>query len=157
MDTDLTPLTGKIKSRPFLALDIESKADDTQDAGFTRPFMCGVYDGEKYYSFYDDDQSADPRDRYWLPGGCVDKMMRFLLRKKYRNHHIYAHNAGKFDYLFLTPWLMQIGTSMGFRFNIIPVASGIQVMDVWKKAKGDVSRFKHKHRFLDSLRLIPMS
>ena len=47
---DFTPLTKKIKRRRYLAVDIESKADDTQKAGFTRPFMVGVYDGENFDS-----------------------------------------------------------------------------------------------------------
>ena len=93
MEQELTPLTGKIKQSKYLVLDIESKDGDSQEAGFTRPFMCGVFDGEKYYAFYDQDEYADPRERYWMPGGCVDRMMRFILRRKYRHYHIYAHNA----------------------------------------------------------------
>ena len=43
----LEPLSSKVKSRKFVVYDIESKADDTQDPGFTRPFMVGVYDGAR--------------------------------------------------------------------------------------------------------------
>ncbi len=49
------------------------------------------------------------------------------------------------------PWLMQLGVGLGFSFGVIPVASAIQVLDVWQGNKH--ARF----RFLDSLKLIPTS
>jgi hypothetical protein len=160
---ELTPLTGPPKRRPFIVLDIESKDGDSQRAGFTRPFMVGVY-GElekgkapEYKAFFD----AQPgegywKERYFWEGGCVDRAMRFILTKRFRGHHIYAHNAGRFDYLFLLPWLMQVGMHLGYRFSIIPVASSIQVLDVWKGKKRDgfIGR-DNVWRFLDSFRLIP--
>jgi hypothetical protein len=163
---ELTPLTGPVKRRPFLVLDIESKDGDTQNAGFTRPFMVGVYGltGSKnvppvYHPFFDGTEGGDPMERYWQPGGCVDRAMRFVLQKRFRGHHIYAHNAGRFDFLFLLPWLMQIGVDLGFRFSIIPVASSIQVLDVWrgKEAADGTMKRHHVWRFLDSYRLIPTS
>jgi hypothetical protein len=152
-NSKLTPLTGKPRSRRFLVVDLESKDGFSQKAGFTRPFMCGVYDGKKYYAFFDKEPCTEEnwRDHYYREGGCVDRMMRFLLRREYRGWHIYAHNAGRFDYLFLMPWLMQIGVELGFSFGVIPVASAIQVLDVWMGNRH--SRF----RFLDSLKLIPTS
>jgi hypothetical protein len=163
---ELTPLTGPAKRRPFLVLDIESKAGDTQKAGFTRPFMVGVYGhtGKRgappvYHPFFDGTTGGDPEERYFLEGGCVDRAMRFILQRKFRGHHIYAHNAGRFDYLFLLPWLMHVGLDMGFRFTIIPVASSIQVLDVWR-GKLDENGNMKRHlvwRFLDSYRLIPTS
>jgi hypothetical protein len=162
---ELTPLTGPVKRKPFLVLDIESKEDDTQHAGFTRPFMVGIYGNlEKgqppsYKAFFD--TAAGPwEERYWLEGGCVDRAMRFILQNKFAGHHIYAHNAGRFDFLFLLPWLMNIGIALGFRFSIIPVASSIQVLDIWKgrtrPEDGMVLREK-LWRCLDSLKLIPTS
>lgn len=155
----LTPLDGPIRSRKFLVLDIESKDDNTQKAGFTRPFMVGVYDGTHYYPFFDRTRGGDWRRRYFWEGGCVDRAMRFILKKNYRGWHIYAHNAGKFDYLFLLPWLMLHGRDLGFRFNLIPVASAIQVMDVWRGGlpKNNFAKREYIWRFLDSLRLIPIS
>lgn len=149
----LMPLSGKPRSRQFLVLDLESKDGFSQTAGFTRPFMCGVYDGKKYYAFFDKEPCTEEnwRDHYYRPGGCVDRMMRFILRREYRGWHIYAHNAGRFDYLFLMPWLMQLGVDLGFSFGVIPVASSIQVLDVWQGNRH--ARF----RFLDSLKLIPTS
>ena len=162
---ELTPLTGPAMRRPFLVLDIESKDGDTQKAGFTRPFMVGVYGltGAKnslpvYHPFFDGTTGGDPESRFWEEGGCVDRAMRFILQKRFRGHHIYAHNAGRFDYLFLLPWLMNVGFKLGFRFTIIPVASSIQVLDVWKgKVTDGKMKRHHVWRFLDSYRLIPTS
>jgi len=162
---ELTPLIGEIKRRPFIVLDIESKDGDSQRAGFTRPFMVGVY-GElqrgaapSYQAFFDDSKSGVWNERFYWTGGCVDRAMRFILQKRFRGHHIYAHNAGRFDYLFLLPWLMRVGLALGFRFSIIPVASSIQVLDVWKgKPREDGSIDRNRvWRFLDSYRLIPTS
>ena len=82
--------------------------------------------------------------------------MRFLLQRKFRGYHIYAHNAGRFDYLFFLPWLMLTGTNMGWTFGVIPVASSIQVIDVWDK-RGKKERKGDRIRFLDSMKLIPTS
>lgn len=152
----LTPLRGKVTRRKFLVLDVESKDGDSQKAGFTRPFMCGVYDGETYHAFFDDPGMAPWDRRYFEAGGCIDKAMRFILQRKFRGYHIYAHNAGRFDYLFLIPWLMLIATNEGWNFGIIPVASSIQVIDVWEK-RGAKQRKGERVRFLDSMKLIPTS
>ncbi len=157
---DLTPLSGVAKRRSFLVLDIESKDGDTQDAGFTRPFMVGTYEGKKYRAFFDTvtperlrmGERAPWDERYWRVGGCVDLVMRNILRKEYAGWHIYAHNAGRFDYLFLLPWLKNVGLKLGFRFQIIPVSSAIQVLDVWREGKPWC-----RWRFLDSFKLIPTS
>lgn len=150
---DFTPLTGKIKRRNFLVIDIESKDGAGQKAGFTRPFMCGEYDGEEFHAFFDTDPKAHTWDtRYYRAGGCIDRTMRYILQKKYRGWHVYAHNGGRFDFLFLLPWLMGEGARYGFKFQIVPVASSIQVLDVWR---GD-NKWQ-KWRFLDSYKLIPTS
>lgn len=158
--SDLTPLKGEVHRKNFLVLDIESKDGDTQDAGFTRPFMVGVYDGTTYHSFFDDPllegQERDWERRYFQAGGCVDKALRFILQRKYRGYHIYAHNAGRFDYLFFLAWLMITGTNEGWNFGVVPVSSAIQVIDVWEKRSTD-ERKGDRIRFLDSMKLIPTS
>lgn len=155
---EFTPLTGPIKRRKFIVCDIESKDDDSQRAGFTRPFMMGVYDdgGEDreggYFPFFDTNPEDEWNERYWQDGGSVDRAMRFMLQKKFCGFHIYAHNAGRFDYLFILPWLMNKGRKLGYSFSVIPVSSSIQVLDVWKgKKRGNI------WRFVDSVRLIPTS
>jgi hypothetical protein len=136
-----------------MVLDIESKDGSSKTRpGFTRPFMCGTYDGNVYLEFRDQHQKGAWDERYFSDGGCIDRMMLAILSTRYAGHSIYAHNAGRFDYLFLLPWLMQRGERLGFKFSLIPVASSIQVLDVWKDSpEGNV----RKWRFLDSFKLIP--
>lgn len=143
----LTPLTKKVRTTPFLVVDIESKDGASRiRSGFTRPFMVGVYDGDVYMEFRDERPRHGAWDeRYYQQGGCVDLALRYILQSKYRGHHIYAHNAGRFDYLFFLPWLMYCGQK--FDFEIIPVSSSIQVLDI--------KRGHSKWRFLDSYKLIP--
>lgn len=153
----LAPLTAAVRSIPFIVLDIESKDGASRTRpGFTRPFMVGVYDGESYQEFRD----AKPHEgrwqtRYWWDDGCVAQAMRHILSKGYSGHRIYAHNAGRFDYLFLLPWLLEEGDKLGYRFNIIPVSSSIQLLDVWKE--GPTGKKQYTWRFLDSYKLIPTS
>jgi len=148
----LTPLTGDPKRKRFVVLDLESKDGDSQKRGFTRPFMAGFFNGTTYTPFFDSSRDGWWQERYWREGGCIDRLMTTLLVREYAGTHIYAHNAGKFDYLFLLPWLMVIGRKRGFRFKIIPVASAIQVLDVWH-----MSAPYRVWRFLDSYRLIPIA
>jgi hypothetical protein len=49
---------------------------------------------------------------------------------------------------------MSEGSRLGFKFSLIPVASSIQVLDVWREANGTKTL---TWRFLDSYRLIPTS
>lgn len=156
MSAYLTRLTRKAKSTPFLVLDLESKDGPSRiKAGFTRPFMVGVYDGTSYAEFRDlEPKRGRWQARYFWRDGCVAQAMRHILTKKYSGHHIYAHNGGKFDYLFLLPWLMHEGRRLGYHFQIIPVSSAIQLLDVWKDSvEGGTMRW----RFLDSFRLMPTS
>lgn len=148
---NLTPLEGEIKRKQFLVLDIESKDGGSQKAGFTRPFMVGVYDSSQFIPFFDTNPDYHWDERYYSEGGCVDRAMRHILSYRFRGRHIYAHNAGRFDYLFLLPWLMGEGERLGYKFSIIPVSSSIQVLDVWRGNKWA------KWRFLDSYKLIPTS
>ncbi len=152
---DLKPITTPVRHRKFLVLDIESKDGASRTAaGFTRPFMVGVYDGDSYHEFRDKEPGqGDWKRRYYWDGGCVDQAMRHILSRDYRGHHIYAHNAGRFDYLFLLPWLMHAGERLGFTFGIIPVSSSIQLLDV---KRGNAEQW-NRWRFLDSYKLIPTS
>lgn len=172
----LAPLEGPARRRPFVVCDIESKDGNSQRPGFTRPFLVGLYDGAAYSPFFDTSGEGYWRERYFWEGGCVDRFMREVLRKKYLGKHVYAHNAGRFDYLFLLPWLMRSGEKLGYRFSVIPVSSSIQVLDVWrvsdrlqtmaeeatlegdhKAAKRYVGNKWRRWRFLDSFKLIPTS
>jgi hypothetical protein len=148
----LTPIRREVTRKKFLVCDVESKSDDSQEAGFTRPFMVGVFGGSNYVPFRDQNRGKHHwSEGYWREGGCVDLAMRAMLSNRYRGYHVYAHNAGRFDYLFFLPWLMTIGRELGFSFSVMPVASSIQVLDVWRGDNTKESRI----RFLDSFKLIP--
>ena len=167
--TQLAPLTGKARKRRFIGWDIETKDGPTQAIGMTRPFLCGLYDGESYEGFFDFERLDSQPDwwrkkgrggklarwqnHWYLPGGCVDRFMRAALTKKYANAWFYAHNGGNFDFLFLLPWLALFAESMGLSTRFIPAGtSGLLAVDVFDKHK----RWR-KWRFVDSLKLLPMS
>jgi hypothetical protein len=140
----LSPLYGPIKSRPFLTYDLESKDGTSQKPGFTRPFLAGWYDGVEYYHAKGKREDPD----YWLPGGVIDVSMRRLLIPRNRGKIVYAHNAGRFDYLFLLPWLEEVARGLGFCYRVVPLQSSIQLLEVW--TKGHRARW----RFLDTVRLL---
>ena len=154
----LEPLTGTIKRKKFLTLDIESKHNDTQKAGFTRPFLVGVYDPSsgEYHEFRDEPHLAERpwQERHILPGGCIDKTLSFLLTRNFRGRNIYAHNGGNFDHLFLLAWLRRHLDE--FAFEVIPVQSSIQVIRVWRLPDGPDEPIKDRWEFLDSIKLLPM-
>lgn len=145
----LTPLYGEVKTRPFLTFDLESKDGKSQRPGFTRPFLCGWYDGSEYRHA----KSKMREDEgYWLPGGCVDLAMGRILVPENYGKIVYAHNAGRFDYLFLLPWLEQVGKRLGWRYSVVPLQSSIQLLEVWRAGKAN----RGKIRFLDTVRLLQM-
>lgn len=160
--SSLEPLRGSVRAKKFLTFDIESKADEGDEPGFERPFLVGIYDGEKYHSFRDEHHRGDWRRRYYWSGGCLDQAMRFLLKKKYRGWLVYGHNAGRFDYLHVLPWLEFLGQRHGFMFQVVPVASSIQLLSVARRRSKDAPTSKGRNRakswdFVDSYRLMPLS
>lgn len=60
----LRPLTRRPRRKGVCVYDVESKRGDTQEAGFTRPFMITFYDGETYRIFRNDPSvmTEDPLD-----------------------------------------------------------------------------------------------
>jgi DNA polymerase family B len=174
----LEPLTSEIKKKPFVVFDIESKRNDTQEPGFTRPFMVGFYDGKKFTSFYNDDnvQSLPWYERAYARGGCIDKLMRHLLGQQednrynfqYRDNDVYAHNLGAFDGLFLPAWLEK--NNKWTSYKVMPVQSRIQTIETWRYTPSRPRRNKEERkkadqrdrkmgvlRFLDSFRVMPIS
>jgi hypothetical protein len=148
-------LTGLISSprvKKILVLDLESKDGESQKPGFTRVFLAGVYDGARFVSFRnlkDVKRKASEWATHALEdGGCLDSLLRYVLRREFRGHSIYAHAGGNFDYLHLLPWLTKRITE--FTYRIIPVQSSIQVLKVTERRSG------YSWTFLDSFRLLPM-
>lgn len=71
---------------PIAVLDFET--DPFKYGRTVRPFACGFYNGSIYKDFWGDD--------------VVEQVLRFLLELGLEEPHlIYAHNGGKFDFLFL--------------------------------------------------------
>lgn len=153
-DHFLETITGKVKPLNIAVYDIESKSGDTQEPGFTRPFMVGFYDGLTKKIFRNAPHLAQQpwETRHIEDGGCIDKVMRHLLSPKYLKTNIYAHNGGSFDHLFILAWLAR---HPEFNFTVTPVQSSIQRIDVWKRSTNEKTKQK-KWVFLDSMRLIPM-
>jgi hypothetical protein len=154
----LEPLTGSVKRKKFAVFDIESKDGDSQDAGFTRPFLVGTYDPltEDYAEFKDEPHlaSRDWRTRHYQPGGCIDKLLNYLLQKKFSGYNFYAHNGGSFDHLFLLAWLNNHRDEFGF--EVVPVQSSIQMIQVWRWPEKPEDPIREKWTFLDSMKLLPM-
>ena len=152
----LLPLTSKPKRLEVIAYDIESKHEDTQKKGFTRPFLCGFYDGAHYHPFRNDRNNVGHlpwNERHYSEGGCIDRMMKALLVPEHNNKKvgIFAHNGGKFDHLFVMGWLN--ANKKTYAYDIVPIQSRILRFDVWKRGE----RKKCMWTFYDSVSLFPMS
>lgn len=154
----LKPLKGVVKRKKFCVYDIESKAEDTQDPGFTRPFLVGTYDpqADEYIEFRNlpHVSSLDWRKRHSAPGGCIDRFLNYLLSPRFAGYNIYAHNGGSFDHLFLLAWLTARRDEYGF--EVVPTQSSIQQITVWRVPEDPDKPIREKWVFLDSMKLLPM-
>lgn len=144
----LAPLTAPVRRRKYLVTDIETKGDEpeggwysstidrverrVQPAGFTRPFMVGLYDGEEF--------------RLTKGERCIADALDAILRRKYAGWYIYAHNGGRFDFLHFLPVLRE----MGWDFELITVGSSIQLLQVHDGSD------HAPWTFVDSYKLIPI-
>lgn len=161
--TFLDPIKSTVKRKKFCVFDIESKDGDSQDAGFTRPFLVGFFDpryakkGREGYQEFRDEPHLSSRPwerRHILPGGCIDKLMTLILTKAYSNFLFYSHNGGNFDMLFLLTWIQEHRDE--FDFEVVPIQSTIQVMRVWKVPEHPDDPIREHWEFLDSMKLLPM-
>lgn len=131
--TELHPLYGSIKKTEYAVIDIESKDGETQNAGFTRPFLVGYYDGDKFVSWYGDD--------------CIKDCINHVLTNDNDGMRFYAHFGGIFDWLHFLPLLK----SLGFGFEIIATQSKIQMIKIKRNNKSH----RKGWTFLDSGQIIP--
>jgi hypothetical protein len=156
----LSSIQGAPKRKKFITVDIESKAGDTQEAGFTRPFLVGIYDGVNYVEFRNEPH-IDKRHwkrRHFLPGGCIDKALNYILSDRYRGYQVYAHNGGSFDHLFWLAWLKR--NLDEYSFEVVPVQSSIQKITVTRRQDENLNKRKKAKcswTFLDSMKLFPSS
>ena len=175
----LGPLRGDPKRKPFVVFDIESKKDDSQERGFTRPFMVGFSDAyDDFTAFFNDPKVARLpwQERAIARGGCIDKFMRHVLGQtddgrydfKYKGCDVYAHNFGAFDGLFLPAWLEK--NRHWVSYKLMPIQSRIQSIEIWRyKSSRPRRTFDERKRadrqdrklgvvrFLDSFRVMPVS
>lgn len=146
------PLDGKPKRAKFGTVDLESKDGPSEKAGFTRPFLAGFFDGEKYQGFTDTNPGGDPMTRYFRDGGCVDRLMHACLSSKRHGWTYYCHNGGGFDFLFFLPWLMANLARKGLVMTLIPVGNS-RLLSIHVTVKGQKWG---GWKFVDSLRTLPM-
>ena len=129
----------KAKPSPNLKRIAELEAlvegDISQEGGFERPFLAGMYDGLKFTSF--------------RGVSCLKTMLFYLLSPKFDGMTYYAHNGGAFDWLHFLPAL----EACGYSFEIMAVQSKIQCLRV----KPHKDSKKKGWTFLDSYQLIPAS
>jgi len=117
----LKPLTQKPTKTKFATFDIESN-------GWINFEMLGFYDGRNYEVFND-----------------VEAFLNFILRERYRSYNFYAHNGGRFDFLFLLNPL----TKRNIKFKT--VEQGARVVSV------SFTINKRKYRFIDSFPILSTS
>ncbi len=148
------PLSGKARRAKFCTVDLESKDGDSEDKGFTRPFLAGFYDGQRevYQAFRDTNPGGDPMTRHFRAGGCVDRLMHCCLSGKRHGYTYYCHNGGGFDFLFFLPWLMRNLERKGLSMMLIPVGNS-RLLSIHVRVKGQKWG---GWKFVDSLRTIPM-
>lgn len=163
----LRPLASRPTRKRVVVYDYESKDDESDRPGWTRPFLLALYDGQEV-RFFENDPAARPlpwRLRHLERDlGLTDIFLRHLFgdfpgateedRVRYQSETtlIYAHNGGKFDHLFVLGWLRR--NRDRYTFEIASVQARIQRLDVWPRGKQKENGF---WSFLDSISLLPMS
>ena len=100
---------------------------DIEASNWTNFEVVGFYDGKEYRTFYD-----------------LGEFVDFILRPKYKGYRIYAHFGGRYDFLFLLPFLFERDLDLRF------IDAGSRIIQI--KVKG------HDNLYLvDSYALLPYS
>lgn len=128
----MKPLTKPLKRKRYAVVDIETKDGNTQEKGFTRPFLAGYYDGEQY---------LESRGQE-----CLDAMFALMCTAEHDGWCFYAHYGGNFDWLHFLPIIKR----SGFGFEIYNVCSSIQMLHIKPEGAHRKGWF-----LLDSYKLIP--
>lgn len=76
--SSLKPLVKEIQYKKIAAFDLET------DGLGGKLVIGGFYDGENYYEFFTEKQ-----------------FLKLITKQKYKSYYIYAHNGGKYDFLYL--------------------------------------------------------
>lgn len=180
---------GKIRRYETAVFDLETKDGDSQQAGFTRPFLACFYDGQEHRLFRNAPQLrswAIDRVPHLEEGGLIDALMRHVLgmnlcgtcevsneealstgaaglqlcpecRKLRRRYsaarcRIFAHNGGRFDALFILPWLLRHKDR--FKWEISGPESKILRLEIWPRRS---NKKRLSWVIQDSVAILPMS
>lgn len=126
------PSAYNLKNIKLATFDIETDyPDNPKDI-----LLIGFYDGEKYFCF-----------------DTMREFITFVMKKKYWNYNIYAHNGGKFDFKFLLHEL----NNFEYDFNIIDVNGNIleiSIPMVYYKNDKRLTLPKYTIKFRDSYMLM---
>lgn len=126
------PSAYTVKNLKLCTFDIETDYPDNP----LDVILVGFYDGEIYRCFDN-----------------MDDFVKFVVRKKYYNFNIYAHNGGRFDFKFLLESL----NNFDFDFHIIDVNGNILQIQIptqyYKNQKGELLT-KNTINFRDSYMLM---
>lgn len=126
------PSSYTLKDIKLATFDIETDYPDNP----TDVLLIGFYDGYSYRCFSD-----------------FPDFIKFVMRKKYYNYNIYAHNGGRFDFKFLLHAL----NDCDYNFDILDVNGNIlqiqSVMQYYKNKNGTILP-KYSIKFIDSYMLM---
>ncbi|KKN30039.1 hypothetical protein LCGC14_0838120 [marine sediment metagenome] len=133
------------QTKQFWTIDAET--DPFVHGRVPVPFMWGIFTGNEYFTFDGDN--------------CTEQFISFIENK---NVYLYAHNGGRFDFMFLLSYLqntkikiirnrlveIRIGKAiLRDSWSIIPIS-----LDTYKKTKIDYTKFEKsvRHKYIDEIR-----
>lgn len=172
----LRPKQTPIVKRKILIYDVESKKDESQEAGFSRPFIVGFDHGENpgdcYTSFRNKISKSRLTTSKWdrrhiVKGGCIDLFMKYVLGyysrrnsetevniKRFQDDKVWigGHNAGRFDVLFIIPWLLMHSGIYGS--EVTTIGSRTRMLKIWMN---DLGKKGGCWTFIDTICLVPLS
>lgn len=109
----------------FASCDCETDPFSLEQGTDIKPFIWGIYNGSKYYEFH-----------------STIEFVNFIKAKPW---NIYAHNGGKFDYMFLLEYLQITADEYG------EIAQDVKVIN------GRISKFKiGRCTLFDSYNILPV-
>jgi hypothetical protein len=140
-------------ARKRILASLDSETDPFERGQIVKPFCWGFYSDNGYIDFWGDD--------------CTERFIAWLSEQTIP-YLIYAHNGGKFDYLFLLQYLVDTtpkiinGRIVSWKFGIHEFRDSYSILPVplkqsgekkeidYKKMKAGV-RWRHKKEILDYL------
>lgn len=81
--------------------------------------VMGCYDGERYETFHRQTKTESYH-------GIIKRFLKHITNKRYSGYTWYAHNGGKFDFLFILEDIMD----SGFQFQILETNGSIISIDI---------------------------